>query len=944
MHRIHTSGIRRAILIFFCGFIHLGLSYSQTTKLLGTVIDSTTNPMISATVVLVQPVDSVMVSFAITNGDGGFVLNKISPGDYLLQITYIGYGNYQQSITVNSDNPVQDLGTLFLSPQNTLLEQVVVKAEHVPIVIKKDTVEYNADAFKTKPNAVVEDLLKRLPGIEVERDGNIKAQGEDVENVLVDGKEFFGKDPKIATQNLPADILDKVQVYNKKSEMAEFSGIEDGNDEKTINLTLKEDKKKGYFGNVTAGFGTEDLANVFENEHYEAKISVNRFDSRVQFSLLGMANDINDQGFSFNDYINFMGGMGGFMGGGKLTLSMNTADSGIPLGYNSSPGINKTAAGGLNFNVDINDKTEWQSSYFLNRLNNFTAQMVSSENLAGDKSFSRLENSEQNNTNLNHRLSTSLRYKLDSSMQITWINRLSFNTGDFMSTANSQSFDFGESLENESLSSNENNGDQFSWMSDLALRKRLNKPGRIVTAKFNLNLGDVDNLSLVNNTTTIYDASGSALMNTIFQDQESEESQSQYGISLGFTEPILRKTYLNLTASRSNYTNDRVKNYYDLNPNDPSSRILNIELSNQYKRNYTYDRVGTDIKINRKALNLTAGLSYQHSNLDGDILSENTILSKSFNYLLPSLQFDYEFSNSRRLDFRYRTRVEEPNLEQLQPQIDNTDPLNLYKGNPELKPAYVHEANIHLMIFDQFTFTNFFANINSSYTLNRIVNKTSVDEQFRQIVEPINVDHDWSNRIYASFGTPLRFMKSKMSMDFSVNYNRGILFVNELKNNTDRWTNNFTFTLENRKKENFDIAAGFSLGTNRVKYSESDEFNQSYFDQTYFVDLNLYLPNAWTFESSFDYTKYSSESFADKDELPLLRASITKGFLKGERASLELSVFDILNQNKGINRSNSINYIQESRTNVLGRFMMLSFNYKLSQFGGGGLKVETQRR
>ena len=936
--------------ILYCSIILFVFSNSlmgQNTKLKGTVIDSTTSPLVGATVVLLQPIDSVMISFALSDNDGRFSLNNISPGKYYLQITYIGYGNFRQEIEVDSGKSLQDLGTIFLSPKNTLLEEVVVRAEHVPIVIKKDTIEYNADAFQTKPNAVVEDLLKRLPGVEVERDGSIKAQGEEVENVLVDGKEFFGNDPKIATQNLPAEVVDKVQVYDKQSEMAEFSGVDDGQEEKTINLSLKEDKKKGVFGNIEGGFGADDLKNISNSERYKAKLSINRFNNKLQFSVLGMANNINDDGFSFNDYINFMGGLGSMMSGnGGMALSLNSGDLGIPIGYGGTEGITDIAAGGINFNYDFSKRAEWQSSYFINRIDNNTIQDISSENLSTSKKFALQEDVIRNNINLNHRFNSIFRYKIDSTSNMTWINRISFNTGDLTSERNSQTLNDSSDLENESINSFVNDGSQLGWFSDLTLRKKLRKPGRIVSGKFNINLGDVSSNSLVENETSFYQ---NGMINEnllLYQDQISEEDQLQYQARLSYTEPLGNRTYLGINVNRQNFNNERIRNYFDIDPNDPSSRTLNLLLSNHYKRNYTYHSLGTNWKYVGDKLRFTANLDLQRSELTGDILSEGEELRKDFTYLLPMINIDYEMGSSKNIQFTYRTRVQEPSLEQLQPIVDNTNPLNLYVGNPELKPEYHHIANIHLMLFDQFSFTSFFGNINARYTKNKIVNQSLVDDQFRQFAMPINADQEFNANAYTSFSTPLKFMKSKISIDLSLNFNRGILFVNNLENNTNRWTNNYTLTIENRKKEHFDVAAGISLGTNSTKFSENPEFNQSYIDQTYFTDLALYLPKAWTFENSLDYTNYSEESFGDQDDLVIWKASISKGFLENERATIELSVFDILNQNKGINRRNSLNYIQEIRSNVLGRYVMLSLNYKLSKFGGNnnGMSVEFHKR
>ncbi|MEL6866809.1 MAG: outer membrane beta-barrel protein [Bacteroidota bacterium] len=916
---------------------------AQNVQLRGTVIDSSATPLIAATVVLLQPEDSTLLSFAITDQNGDFVLNRTSPGSYYLQITYVGYGNFRQLVEVNEDVAVQQLGPIFLSPKNTLLEEVVVRGAYVPILIKGDTIEYNADAFQTQSNAAVEDLLRKLPGIEVQRDGSIRAQGETVDNVLVDGKEFFGKDTRIATQNLPADIVDKVQVFDKKSEMAEFSGIDDGNEEKTINLSLKEDKKQGYFGMVEGALGSEEASELLEAPLYKGKANINRFSNKAQFSALAMSNNINEAGFSFNDYLNFMGGLSNLMSGSGASL--NSSESGIPLALDNNIGITNTTAGGLNFNYDWKEGVDWQSSYFINRIANQTVEAISSQNLGAGENFKRLENNDRRNTNLNHRLNTTLRLKLDSTANLTWVNRLSLNTRDLRASAMAQSMGEEGLLENESVNGNELDGKQYAWSTNLTLRKKFRKPGRILSGNVDWRLGRNEGDILVDNTTTLFENGQVANSEVIFQEQLSDESQNEYRLQLNYTEALGKGVFLGLQASRSNASNDRIRDFYDLDSNNPSARLWNPILSNQYQRDYTYHQLGSTLRYVGKSLKLSAGLDYQRSDLSGDLLSENQIVNQNFDNWLPRLNLTYEFGTSKNIELNYRTRIQAPSLEQLQPLVDNTNPLNLYQGNPNLKAAYIHESNIRFTLFDQFSFTSLFANWNTQYTQNSIINQSTLDAQFRQVISPINTDYDFRTSLYLSYATPLKFIKSKISLDVELLYKRGILFVNQLENNTNRWGNNYTLSLENRKKERIDISAGISLGTSQVSYSEMPDFNQRYFDQTYFLDMTLQLPKKWSIESIVDYTRYSQASFAQQEDLVLWRLKIAKTFLENDRGILSLNLFDLLNQNQGIDRNNSLNFIEERRSNVLGRYVMLSFTYKLSKFGGGeGIQVETSGR
>lgn len=286
-----------------------GCAMAQKFIIKGTVTDSSRAAMPSATVMLMSAKDSSLVNFTVTDAQGGFELRNVSRGDYRVQITFVGFAPFSKSVLASDFvSPVVSVGELQLQPATKQLDEVLVMGEKAPVTVKRDTIEFNAGSFKTQANANVEDLLKKMPGIQVETDGSIRAQGEQVQRVMVDGREFFGRDPKLATRNLPADAVDKVQVFDKKSDQAVFTGIDDGQREKTINLELKEEKRNGAFGTLTAGGGTDS--------RWQGRASINKFGKGSQLSLLGMGNNVNEQGFSIDDYMNFSGGTRQVMGGG----------------------------------------------------------------------------------------------------------------------------------------------------------------------------------------------------------------------------------------------------------------------------------------------------------------------------------------------------------------------------------------------------------------------------------------------------------------------------------------------------------------------------------------------------------------------------------------------------------------------------------------------------
>jgi hypothetical protein len=924
--------------IFFF-FIFSSSLFAQKYTVKGTVIDTTQMPLPSATVVILNQSDSVLTNFSITNDDGYFEVPKVAEGEYILQVTYLGYDPFSQPFSLSENSGDFDAETIQMSVADANLEEVVVKAEHIPIQIKGDTIQYNADAFQVQPGSAVEDLLKKLPGVEVDREGNVRAQGEDVQNVLVDGKEFFGNDPKIATKNLPADAVDNVKVYDKKSDMAEFSGIDDGEREKTINLELKDGKKKGYFGTAEGGYGTDD--------RYKGKFNLNRFSKKMQFSAIGMLNNINEQGFSINEYMNFMGGLQNMMsgGGGRIELSFDSDDMGIPLNFGQANGIRTTTAGGVNMNYEFSEKTELNGSYFYNQIKNEIGRDVSRQNLAEFGAFNSTENTDQIGQNKSHRINLTLNHEIDSFQNIRLRANGGFNDADLSNIGLTQTFNAENILENSGYRDYQSIGENWNLTSNLLYRRRFHKKGRVFTASIdfgkrdneqNANLNSINSFPLEN------------LVDSVMQRQFQTNDETNYSGRISYTESLGGGKYLGINYSRSNYKNDLIKDFFDILNPATRQEIFNETLSNKYKRDYTYDRGGLTFQLNKKKFNFSTGVSVQHSRLDGELQGITDPIRNDFTNILPSLRWNYDFKSTRNLTFRYETSVREPSLEQLQPIPDNSDPLNIYIGNPELRPEYTHRVDLHFMDYNQFNFTSIFGNLNINYATNKITNKRTIDQSFRQTIQPINVENDLLVNGYFGFGTPLRFIKSRIDISGNLFYNRGILFVNDIENTTERFESGVEVTLENRKKETFDVAIGVAYNFSQTQYSESTAQNQDYLNRTFFTEMTLNLGKKWALSSFFDYSIYSGESFGSEQTIPLWEASLTRYFLKNRKGRLILSAFDLLNRNIGINRTSNLNYIEEARVQALGRYFLLTFAYSISGFGNngdsGGVHIQTSRR
>ena len=765
---------------------------AQKVTVTGTVQDSSALPLTGATVVLLQQRDSVMKSFAITDGQGKFSLRQVNPGDYILQITFVGYAASSKPLSVQEGTSPLEVGTILLEPAVAQLAQIEVAGERVPMRINSDTVEYNADAFKTQPGAVVEDLLKRLPGVQVERDGTIKAHGKTVDNVLVDGKEFFGNDAQIATKNLPAEVVDKVQVFDKRSDKAEFTGVDDGQRERTINLALKDGKKRGYFGNAEAGYGSDD--------RYNGKFNINRFSKKLQVSSLGMANNINQQGFSMNEYMNFMGGMQNMMSGsgGRMQMNLNLQDAGVPLAFGGGRGITSTLAGGANFNRDLGAKSRVTGSYFYSGLHNDLNRISTKQNIFDTGNFASTDREDRSTRSGSHRLDLTWRQDLDSMQQIILRTRANLNDSRLTSTGESQAFNPAGLPENDGSRNYDNNSDYLNLYAGLTYRRRFAKTGRALVAEGDFGRRNEDREGALFSINRFYNPAFSTLADTLSQRQVYSDVLGNYSASLSYTEPLGKRRYLEFSVSRRNNANRPVKEFYD---RYSGLELFNEALSNRFERDYFYNRAGISFMKTRNKYNFTIGAQLQASVLNGSLLDENLDIRRNFTQLLPLAHYNYDFTTSRHFSMDYNTFVREPSLEELQPVVNNSNPLLIYSGNPDLRPEYNHQLGLRYFDFNQFAFTNFFAGITGQYTTNKITQSRSIDSLFRQTIQPVNVASEWSLNGNLNFGTPVRPLGLKINLDLDGGYQRSILLLNALENTARSWRSGGEFSIENRKKD-----------------------------------------------------------------------------------------------------------------------------------------------
>lgn len=915
---------------------------AQRFTLKGQLVDTLSSPMPSATVMILQAKDSALANFAVTDGKGFFEIKNVIRGEYILKVSFVGYATLTQRIVPQEGLVEMNLGVLKLQPKTTQLDEVVIKGD-VPVTVKRDTIEFNAGSFKTKPNANVEDLLKRMPGIDVESDGTVRAQGEQVQRVTVDGKEFFGRDPKLATRNLPADAVEKVQVFDRKSDQAQFTGVEDGQREKTINLELKEEKRNGAFGTMMAGAGND--------ERFQARGNLNRFTKGKQFSFLGMANNVNEQGFSIQDYMNFTGTaaqvMGG--GGGRISLQIDGGTmGGVPLSMGGRQnGIMTNYAGGANFNQAVSKKTDVSGSYFYNHLNQNVDRTVERINyLPNGESYSYNQQSAQRNNNENHRVNFTLDHRMDSSNSIRFTGNASYNNTHLTTFSTSETRNAQNALENTSENNNRTKGTGVNLNSNLLYRHRFEKKGRSFSTNVNFILGQNDSQGELIAENGFF--SGPSETRNVQQTNDQSSENVTVGTTFSFVEPLGNRKYLEVSYNYRTNRNNVNREVYDVLTGTPA---FNDALSNSYRSNFNYHRPAMNFRINRKKFNLSLGSAWQSTSIDGRLLLRELDINKSFSNVLPNVRFNYDFSNLKHLRFEYETSVQEPTIQQLQPVVDNTtSQINQSIGNPDLSPGYAHSGNVHFTTFDPATNVNFFAIVSGTYTTDAISYEQTINPDLSTLTRPVNVKDALNMRGNFNFGFQLRKIHSRFNLGpvVSLNKNRVILNSNETQTETQNLGGNARYAFAYKDFLTIDLTANLTKQDTRYESQAATRTqNQSFFNKTYGAEANLTILKNWLISGTFDYMIFDSQTTGFSQAIPLLNLSLSRFILKAQSGEIKFGVVNMLDRSFSVSQQSSVNYLETTTYNNLGRYFMVSFTYSLNKQlnpmgnrrGGGGARM-----
>jgi hypothetical protein len=895
--------------LLFCLFLLLFSTqiYAQQ-RIHATVFDEKQEPLPFAAVAILSLPDSTLTINTTTNDEGIFQLNISSPKDYVLTITFVGYEPFEHPISQSDfQNNTLNLGILKLIPLSKTLAEAIVTANREPVQIRGDTMAFDAKAYGSQPNDMAADLVKKLPGVEMDKDGTIQAQGEQVQQILVNGKPFFGTDPQVALQNLPADAIESVEIYDKKSDQAEFTGVDDGNRKKTINIKLKSNFNRRTNGRVTGGFG--------DDSRYTGRVNMNSFTEKHKLTILGSANNVNRSGFAEEDFSAFTG-----------QNNRNNGSTTQRPQQNTSKGFQETQSGGANYSGELSKKTDITASYFYNNQKTLTDRLLDRQNFLTTGMVFTHSNSINNTTNGNHRFNAQLEHKLDSLTSIRFTSSFSMSNNFTALTSSSQNLKGDTLLQNQQKKQSNTEGGGLSGSSNLLLRRKLGKKGRTVSLNLGYNRNESDRQSSLQSKVNYFDSQRLNYRNdTLDQRDYRLNYRNYYSSSLSYTEPLSKKTVLETFYRVGLADNDANREIFNIKNGEP---IYNAQLSNDYKNTFLQHKVGSNLKINpSNDLNITVGGQYQHAMLMGVFLTVDDTVQQVYRYILPNARLEYSLTKQKRLNFSYETDVNEPSIDQLQPVRDFTDLLNTYTGNQNLRPEYNNRIRAMYSTFDKKSLTYFNGTIVGTHTTDKIANQLTIDTAFRRATTPVNTPSASMLSSHTALG--FRLWRNRLRLNWNTNnsYTSGIGFINGENNKTDRYTLGTSIRAELNIPDTFELSIKGNIRYNQTDYSLQSNLNQWFINYGYEAEMSVSLPYNTRLRSNFDYTIVTGKTFGTAQGIPLLSISFSKYLDKNRRNELRLMVVDALNRNTGINRWADANYIQEERIRSLGRYGMLTFTW-----------------
>lgn len=916
----------------------LAQSSSRKVTVSGTVLDGDDkSPVIQATVQLLSPKDSSMVAGNVTNIDGQFSL-AARPGKYILKISFVGYSPVMEPLTLASNRQRTNVGKIELHSDAIMLEGAVIVAQAPEVTASEDTLVYTSSAYRVPEGSALEELVKKLPGAEVDENGTITINGKEVKKIMIDGKEFFADDPNIAMKNLPVNIIDKIRAYDKKSDMARVTGIDDGEEETVLDLTVKPGMNHGWFGNADVAAGTED--------RYSGKLMVNRFWGDNQFTVIGSMNNVNDNGFP--------GGGGGGRWGGQNGL--NAIKMG---GFNFATKNEKLETGGsVNFNykdADIQSKTNSEtfvSSETSSFKNALTANRNKTTNLTADF---RIEWKPDSLTTLlvRPRLKYGKTNNSSDSKSYTFNADPKIDTDELVNADDLTSLVPEEKIVNTIIQNSLSKGDDITTGGSLMFNRRLGKTGRNINFRGSYNYTNSESEQFSASETEYFQKNPEERLEILNRYITTPTQSYNYSLRFTYSEPIFKGGFLQFSYNFQYNKSKTDNSTYDM-PNDweiadgylSNVAVFNPDLSKTAEYDYYNHQADVQLRWIREKMQLNVGGSFQPQNTklsykQGEL--DTTVVRKVFNFT-PTLDFRYNFSKTSQLRVNYRGRSSQPSMTDMLPIEDDTDPLNIRRGNPGLKPSFTNSLMVFYNTFNAEKQRGVMTHLRFQNVLNSISNRRQYNEETGgYITMPENISGNWNLFGILGTNTALKNKKYTVNTFTMARFNNIASYISdeELMAQTDK-NQTRQLTLSERLRGTYrsnwwEFSLNGSLNYTRTRNNFQTENNMDTYQFSYGASTNVNLP--WNMAISTDISQNSRRGYADasmnRDEL-IWNAQISQNFLKGNAATVSIQFYDILRNQSNVSRTISAAMRQDTEYNAIYSYCMVHFIYRLNLFGGKG--------
>lgn len=920
------------------GFLVSIFAFSQS-GIKGKVQDTTAHTVVpNAVVALLSPQDTILEKFVRSGKDGTFNIEGLIPGEHLVMVMHPLFADYIDKVILKPDETLMNF-IVPLTPKSKMLEAVIIKSGS-SIRIKGDTTVYTADSFKVSANANVEELLRKLPGIQVDKNGEIKAMGQKVERVLVDGEEFFGDDPGMAVKNLRADAVKEVQVFDKKSDQAEFTGIDDGNTKKTINLKLKEDKKKGYFGKASVAGGLiKDI-----DDRYNNNFLISSFKGKRKISAFLLNGNTGQDGLSWSDNDKYG------LDDDNISISVDD-DGGVTYTWTSGtsadeePFVNTENGFIKNINAGIQYSNKWNDKHNFNFSPRYNSQDYS--NNQDVLTQTRLYDSvAQRNISLNstsHTLSQVDRYnyklkavydvKIDSANSLKITAGANFYHTESQENNNATTVDDLGVLKNKSDRLSYLNSDKSSFSATALFRHKFKKARRTFSFTANWNRLGSNGNNRLNSDNQAYNNGTPSFLQVIDQNRTFDKTSTNATGKLVYTEPLSAKYALELSYSLTLNRGLNNQVTYTQNPGSGKYDLLVDSLTNDFDQHITIHSPGAKLNYSTKKLKFNFGgaLGLTHFNLQDNSFNRNYI--RNYTNIFPTASLNYSYKSNRNLRFQYNGNTTQPTINQLQPLRDNNNYFNQYIGNPNLKPSFTNSFNLshksYNFLKEMWTYASLnFNQVSNAITYNRII----LIDSAKTITQPINTDGNYNISFWSGIGLKMRKIDTRINFQPNFTYYRSKDVINNVGTAVDNFSGGLSVYLSKSKDKKYDFSLGNSFNYNSSKTSQVTK-KVNYRTNTLSANATIYIKKVWSINTDYAFNARSKTQESQTNlNNHIWNARLQKTFHQDEFTAFFM-IRDILNQNFGIDRSFYSNTYTETRNDRLKRYWMLGFSWDFRNKG-----------